>query len=517
MKIFSFGEGGSLFAMLQRFGKALMLPIAILPAAGLLLGIGGTLSNPNTLKAFGFLDIRWIQIIFMLMESAGNIVFENLPVLFAIGLATGLARKDRGTVGLAAILSMLITNATIHTALKITGKLEAENFSSVGQGMCLGIQTLETGVFGGMLVGLMVYWLHQKFYKIKLPTYLGFFSGSRFVPIICAVASISLGISLYVIWPSCQMVISEFGGLFKDTGYIGTLFYGFFLRMLGIFGLHHIFYLPFWTTGLGGTEIINGQIVEGTQRIFFAQLSDPNTVKYYEGISRFMSGRFITMMFGLIGAAFAMYKTAKPQNRKIVGGMLFSAALTSFLTGITEPLEFSFLFVAPWLYVLHAFFDGCAFMMAHIFQITIGQTFSGGLIDFILFGIAQGEDKTNWMYVPVIGVVWFFVYYFSFKFLIEKYDYKTPGRDEDLLEEKVLSDAEQTQLILSGLGGKGNISDLDCCITRLRVTVNDASLVSEEILKSSGAQGIIRQGVGVQIVYGLQVNNIKNNLEEALK
>ncbi|MBR0290275.1 MAG: PTS transporter subunit EIIC, partial [Selenomonadaceae bacterium] len=358
---------------------------------------------------------------------------------------------------------------------------------------------------------------HQKFYKIKLPTYLGFFSGSRFVPIICAVASISLGISLYVIWPSCQMVISEFGGLFKDTGYIGTLFYGFFLRMLGIFGLHHIFYLPFWTTGLGGTEIINGQIVEGTQRIFFAQLSDPNTVKYYEGISRFMSGRFITMMFGLIGAAFAMYKTAKPQNRKIVGGMLFSAALTSFLTGITEPLEFSFLFVAPWLYVLHAFFDGCAFMMAHIFQITIGQTFSGGLIDFILFGIAQGEDKTNWMYVPVIGVVWFFVYYFSFKFLIEKYDYKTPGRDEDLLEEKVLSDAEQTQLILSGLGGKGNISDLDCCITRLRVTVNDASLVSEEILKSSGAQGIIRQGVGVQIVYGLQVNNIKNNLEEALK
>ena len=517
MKIFSFGEGGSLFAMLQRFGKALMLPIAILPAAGLLLGIGGTLSNPNTLKAFGFLDIRWIQIIFMLMESAGNIVFENLPVLFAIGLATGLARKDRGTVGLAAILSMLITNATIHTALKITGKLEAENFSSVGQGMCLGIQTLETGVFGGMLVGLMVYLLHQKFYKIKLPTYLGFFSGSRFVPIICAVASISLGISLYVIWPSCQMVISEFGGLFKDTGYIGTLFYGFFLRMLGIFGLHHIFYLPFWTTGLGGTEIINGQIVEGTQRIFFAQLSDPNTVKYYEGISRFMSGRFITMMFGLIGAAFAMYKTAKPQNRKIVGGMLFSAALTSFLTGITEPLEFSFLFVAPWLYVLHAFFDGCAFMMAHIFQITIGQTFSGGLIDFILFGIAQGEDKTNWMYVPVIGVVWFFVYYFSFKFLIEKYDYKTPGRDEDLLEEKVLSDAEQTQLILSGLGGKGNISDLDCCITRLRVTVNDASLVSEEILKSSGAQGIIRQGVGVQIVYGLQVNNIKNNLEEALK
>ena len=517
MKIFSFGQGGSLFAMLQRFGKALMLPIAVLPVAGLLLGIGGTLSNPNTLKAFGFLDIRWIQIILMLMESAGKIVFENLPVLFALGLSTGLAHKDRGTVGLAAILSMLITNSTIHTALSITDKLAEENFSSVGQGMCLGIQTLETGVFGGMLVGLMVYWLHEKFYNTILPPYLGFFNGSRFVPIICALASISLGISIYVIWPSCQLVISEFGGLFRDTGYIGTLFYGFFLRMLGIFGLHHIFYLPFWTTGLGGSEIINGQLIEGTQRIFFAQLADPSTTKYYEGISLFMSGRFITMMFGLLGAAFAMYKTAKPQNKKIVGGMLFSAALTSFLTGITEPLEFSFLFVAPWLYVLHAFFDGCAFMLAHIFQITIGQTFSGGLIDFILFGITQGVDKTNWIYVPIIGVPWFFLYYFSFKFLIEKYDYKTPGREEDLSEEKVLSDAEQTNLILSGLGGKENIAEYDCCITRLRVTVHDAALVRDEDLKASGSQGILKQGVGIQIVYGMQVTKIKNNLDEVLK
>ena len=517
MKIFSLEQGGSLFAMLQRFGKALMLPIAILPAAGLLLGIGGTLSNPNTLQAFGFLNIRWIQIILMLMESAGNIVFENLPVLFAVGLSTGLARKDKGTVGLSAILSMLITNATIHTALKITGKLTEENFASVGQGMCLGIQTLETGVFGGMLIGLMVYWLHEKFYTAELPTYLGFFSGSRFVPITCTIASICLGISLYVIWPAFQITILNFGGVFQNTGYVGTLIYGFFLRMLGIFGLHHIFYLPFWTTGLGGSEIINGQLVEGTQRIFFAQLGDPSTTKFYEGISRFMSGRFITMMFGMLGAAFALYKTAKPQNKKIVGGMLFSAALTSFLTGITEPLEFSFLFAAPWLYVLHAFFDGCAFMLAHIFQITIGQTFSGGLIDFILFGIAQGEAKTNWLFVPLIGVPWFFLYYFSFKYLIEKYDYKTPGREENLSEEKILNDAEQTQLILSGLGGKENIAEWDCCITRLRVTVKDAAVVNEEILKKSGAHGVIKQGVGVQIIYGVQVAKIKNNLEEALK
>ena len=517
MKIFSFEHGGSLFAMLQRFGKALMLPIAILPAAGLLLGIGGTLSNSNTLNVFGFLDIRWLQIIFILMEAAGKIVFDNLPILFAVGLSTGLVQKDKGTVGLAAVLSMLITNATVHTALKITGKLAREDMASVGQGMCLGIQTLETGVFGGMLVGLMVCWCYEKFHNTELPIFLGFFSGSRFVPIICAFTSICLGISIYVVWPGFQILILEFGSLFQDTGYLGTLVYGFFLRMLGIFGLHHIFYLPFWTTGLGGSEIIDGQLVEGTQRIFFAQLGDPTTTKFYEGISRFMSGRFITMMFGLIGAAFALYKTAKPQNKKFVGGMIFSAALTSFLTGITEPLEFSFLFVAPVLYVLHAFFDGCAFMLAHIFQITIGQTFSGGLIDFILFGIVQGEAKTNWMYVPLIGVPWFFLYYFSFKFLIEKYNYKTPGREEDLSEKKVLSDAEQTDLILSGLGGRENIEDFDCCITRLRVTVKDASLVNEDTLKSSGSHGIIRQGVGVQIIYGVQVSKIKSNLEEALK
>lgn len=518
MRDFLREQGNSIFASLQNFGKALMLPVAMLPAAGLLLGIGGTLSNANTLKAFSFLDIYWLQNIFLLMESAGNIVFANLPVLFAVGLSVGLARQDKGTVGLAAVVSMLIMNATIHIALKITGRLADENFASMGQGMCLGIQTLETGVFGGMLVGLMVYWLHKKFYRVALPPYLGFFNGSRFVPIICAFASIGLGVEMYVIWPVFQSIIIGYSSTFNDMGYIGTLFYGFLLRMLGVFGLHHIFYLPFWTTALGGSEIINGQLVEGTQRIFFAQLGDPSTVKYYEGISRFMSGRFITMMFGLCGAAFAIYKTARPQNKKIVGGMILSAALTSFLTGITEPLEFSFLFVAPMLYVLHAFFDGCAFMLAHIFQITVGQTFSGGLIDFILFGIMQGVDKTNWIYVPLIGVPWFFLYYFSFKFLIEKFNFRTPGREEDLMAtDKGLSDVEQLQFILSGLGGRRNIEDYDCCITRLRVTVRDPSLVNEDTLKASGAQGVLKQGIGIQIVYGLQVINIKNNLDEILK
>ena len=517
MKFFSFGQDSSVFATLQSFGKALMLPIAVLPAAGLFLGIGGALSNPNSIKAYDFLNVYWLQDILLIMADAGNIVFANLPILFAVGLSVNLARNDKGTVGLAAIVSMLVMNATINSCLRITGELADDNLLGAGQGMCLGIQTLETGVFGGMLVGVMTYWLHKKFYKTQLPPALGFFSGSRFVPIICALFSLCLGIEVYVIWPYFQEIIFSVGSLFDSTGYIGTLVYGFFLRMLGPFGLHHIFYLPFWTTALGGSEIVNGQMIDGTQRIFFAQLGDPNTTKFYEGISRFMSGRFITMMFGLLGAAFAMYKTALPQNRKVVGGMLLSAALTSFLTGITEPLEFSFLFVAPPLYVLHAFFDGCAFMMAHIFQITIGQTFSGGLIDFIMFGILQGDAKTNWMYVPPIGGLWFFLYYFSFKYLIEKFDFKTPGREE-MAEavKKDLSDLEQASLIFAGLGGQKNITDLDCCITRLRVTVKDAALVDEKILMSSGAKGVVQHGVGVQVIYGPQVVVIKNNLKELL-
>ena len=437
----------SAIASLKSFGDALMLPIAILPMMGLFLGIGGALSNVNTLTAFPFLNVYWLQYILLIMADAGNAVFANLSILFAVGLAVGLARTDRGTVGLAAILSVLITNATINTALKITGKLAEDNLSAVGQGMSLGIQTLETGVFGGMIVGVMAWYLHGKFRQTTLPPFLSFFEGSPFVLLVCAVASICLGVEIYVFWPHFQDLIFISPETFDADSYTDTLIYGFFLRMLGPFGLHHIFYLPFWTTALGGTELVNGQLVEGTQKIFFAQLADPSTAKYYEGISRFMSGRFITMMFGLPGAAYAIYKTASPQNRKVVGGMMISAALTSFLTGITEPIEFAFLFAAPGLYVMHAFFDGCAFMLAHVLQITIGQTFSGGLIDFIMFGVAQGVDKTNWPFVPLVGAMWFALYYFSFKFMIEKFNLQTPGRSEKLLidNKKKLSDAQSPQ------------------------------------------------------------------------
>ncbi|GGP16755.1 maltose/glucose-specific PTS transporter subunit IIC [Oceanobacillus neutriphilus] len=511
------------FGKAQQFGKSFMLPIAILPAAGLLLGIGGALSNPNTISAYPILDQFLLQAIFTIMSSAGDIVFANLPVIFAVGVAIGMARSDKGTAGLAALIGYLVMNATINAILLITDNLAADNLSAVGQGVTLGIQTLESGVFGGIIVGIMAGLLHNRFNKIELPQFLGFFGGSRFVPIVTSFGAIILGTIMYYVWPMIQTVIFSFGDIVNATGYIGTFFYGFILRMLGPFGLHHIFYLPFWQTGLGGALEIGGQLVQGTQNIFFAQLGDPETTKFFEGTSRFMSGRFITMMFGLLGAAYAIYRTAKPENKKVVGGLMLSAALTSFLTGITEPLEFSFLFVAPLLYVVHAIFDGLAFMLAHIFQITIGQTFSGGFIDFILFGVLQGEALTNWMYVIPIGIIWFFLYFFTFTFLIKKFNFKTPGREDKKAEDDTtvqtapVSGAERPSAIIQALGGRDNLVDVDNCATRLRVTVKDGEMINKEALQETGSKGVIVKGEGVQVIYGPQVSVIKNEIEEELE
>lgn len=506
-----------IFDKAQQFGKSFMLPIAILPAAGLLLGIGGALSNPNTIKAYPILDVDLLQYIFILMSSAGNIVFANLPVLFAIGVAIGLARSDKGTAGLAAMLGFLIMNATMNALLTITDNVAApEELAKAGQGMVLGIQTVETGVFGGIIVGIMTAMLHNKYNKITLPPFLGFFGGSRFVPIVTSIASIVLGVILFFVWPTVQSWIFNAGGLVNKTGVIGTFIYGFILRMLGPFGLHHIFYLPFWQTALGGTMEINGKIIQGTQNIFFAQLGDADLTHYYSGISRYMSGRFITMMFGLLGAALAIYHTAKPEKKKVVGGLMLSAALTSFLTGITEPLEFSFLFIAPVLYVIHAIFDGLAFMMADILNITVGQTFSGGFIDYILFGVLQGNSKTNYLLVIPIGIVWFFLYYVTFRFLITKFNFKTPGR-EDSEAVQTVEASERAETIIKGLGGKENIDTVDCCATRLRVTINDEHLFNEDLIKTTESRGIVKKGTGIQIIYGPHVTTIKNEVEEALE
>ncbi|WP_440858183.1 glucose-specific PTS transporter subunit IIBC [Staphylococcus shinii] len=505
-----------LFERAQQFGKSFMLPIAILPAAGLLLGIGGALSNPNTVKAYPVLDIGLLQNIFILMSSAGNIVFQNLPVIFAIGVAIGLAKSDKGTAGLAAMLGFLIMNASMNGLLTITGTLAKDNLAEAGQSMVLGIQTVETGVFGGIITGIMTALLHNKFHKISLPDYLGFFGGSRFVPIITAIASIVLGVIMFFVWPTVQGWIFGVGGIVDKTGIIGTFFFGFILRLLGPFGLHHIFYLPFWQTALGGSLEVKGHMIQGTQNIFFAQLGDSDITKYFSGVSRYMSGRFITMMFGLCGAALAIYHTAKPERKKVVGGLMLSAALTSFLTGITEPLEFSFLFVAPLLYVIHAFLDGLAFMMADVFNITVGQTFSGGFIDFLLFGVLQGNSKTNFLWVIPIGIIWFIMYYFIFRFLITKFNFKTPGREDEVTTEAV-EVTDRAQTIIKALGGKENIDVVDCCATRLRVTLNTDKEVDKSMLSATQARGVIQKGNGVQVIYGPHVTTIKNEVEALLE
>ncbi|MFK3831998.1 PTS transporter subunit EIIC [Staphylococcus saprophyticus] len=505
-----------LFEKAQQFGKSFMLPIAILPAAGLLLGIGGALSNPNTIKAYPVLDIALLQNIFILMSAAGNIVFQNLPVIFAVGVALGLAKSDKGTAGLAAMLGFLIMNASMNGLLTITDTLAKGNLAEEGQSMVLGIQTVETGVFGGIITGIMTALLHNKFHKISLPAYLGFFGGSRFVPIITAVSSIVLGVVMFFIWPTVQGSIFGVGGLVDKTGVIGTFFFGFILRLLGPFGLHHIFCLPFWQTALGGSLEVNGHMVQGTQNIFFAQLGDLDVTKYFSGVSRYMSGRFITMMFGLCGAALAIYHTAKPERKKVVGGLMLSAALTSFLTGITEPLEFSFLFVAPMLYVIHAVLDGLAFIMADIFNITVGQTFSGGFIDYLLFGVLQGNEKTNFLWVIPIGIVWFVLYYVIFRYLITKFNFKTLGREDEGVTETVEA-TDRAKTIIQALGGKENIDVVDCCATRLRVTLNSDKAVDKTMLTFTEARGVIQKGNGVQVIYGPHVTTIKNEVEELLE
>ncbi len=530
-----------IFGVLQRVGRSFMLPIAILPVAGLLLGIGGSLTNETMLQTYGLMNIMGpgtvLNAVFQVMSKAGDIVFANLPIIFAIGVAIGMAKKEKEVAALAAVIAFLIMHASISALINITGG--AENLLEGAVTSVVGIESLQMGVFGGIIVGLGVAALHNKYYKIELPQVLSFFGGTRFVPIICALVYTFVGILMFFVWPPIQSGIYAVGDVVLRSGYVGTWVYGLMERLLIPFGLHHVFYLPFWQTAVGGTLEVGGQLIEGAQNIFFAQLADPTMEQFAVSATRFMSGKFPLMIFGLPGAALAMYKTAKPENRSKVGGLLLSAALTSMITGITEPIEFTFLFVAPLLYGIHCVFAGLAYMLMHVFNVGVGMTFSGGLIDLFLFGILQGNAKTNWIWIVIVGIGYFIVYYLLFNFLIRKLDLKTPGRGEELklytrsdvakqkkMGREVASDntgeiisSEKDRLstmICNGLGGKSNISDVDCCATRLRCTVYDADKVSDSLLNQTGASGVIHKGKGVQIIYGPRVSVIKSHLEEYL-
>lgn len=569
-----------MFEVLQRVGRSFMLPIAILPVAGLFLGIGGSFTNETMLNTYGLTGILGpgtpANAILTVMNAAGNIVFANLPVLFAMGVAIGMARKEKEVAALSAVIAFFVMHASIGALITLRGGAQ-EMLSGAVEDVC-GITSLQMGVFGGILVGLGVAALHNRFYRIALPHVLSFFGGTRFVPIIGAIVYLGVGILMFFVWPPVQAGIYHVGDLVLRSGYAGTWLYGLMERALIPFGLHHVFYLPFWQTAVGGTAQVGGQLIEGAQNIFFAELSQPGIAHFSVAATRFMSGKFPLMIFGLPGAALAMYRCADPGKRKEAGGLLLSAALTSMLTGITEPLEFTFLFVAPVLYGIHCVFAGAAYMLMHMCNVGVGMTFSGGLIDLFLFGILQGNAKTDWVRIVFVGIGYFIVYYFLFSFLIRRFDFKTPGRESGADEVKLYTRAdvnarkqaeadgtsvhlsgngkgtensgqkdegkrrtgatghlddgitqtgagtartfgdamEVSALITEGLGGRDNISDVDCCATRLRVTVHDEAKVDELLLKESGAAGVIRRGKGIQVVYGPRVTVIKSDLEDYL-
>lgn len=529
-----------IFGVLQRVGRSFMLPIAILPVAGLLLGLGSSFTNATTLETYHLAAIMgpgtFLYVILTVMNQCGTVIFDNLPLIFAIGVSIGMAKKEKEVAALAAGISFLVMHSAISAMINVHGGVDA--MMSGATASVLGITSLQMGAFGGIIVGLGVAALHNRFYHIELPQALSFFGGTRFVPIVSAVTYLVVGILMFYIWQPIQTGIYALGALVMNSGYVGTFVYGFIKRMLIPFGLHHVFYLPFWQTAVGGTMTVAGQTVEGAQNIFFAQLADPATTHFAASATRFFSGEFIVMIFGLPGAAFAMYRMARPEKKKEVGGLLLSSALTSMLTGITEPLEFSFLFVAPVLFLVHAVLTGLAYMIAHILNITVGLTFSGGFIDLFLFGILQGNAKTNWLLILPVGVIYFVVYYFVFSFMISKLNLKTPGREADDEETKLYTKAdyqakkagksassntaegstdEVSRMITAGLGGKKNIVDVDCCATRLRLTVKKAELVQDAMLKATGAAGIVKKGNGIQVIYGPKVNIIKSHLEEYLE
>ena len=538
-----------IFGVLQMVGRSFMLPIAVLPVAGLLLGIGSSFTNETTIATYGLQSIlgngTMLHALLVIISKAGNVIFDNLPIIFAVGVAIGMAKAEKEVAALSAMISFFVMHASINAVLVVSGKILADG--SIADGVLdgtiasvCGIQSLQMGVFGGIIVGLGVAALHNRYHKIVLPSALSFFGGSRFVPIISTVVYVGVGILMYFIWPAVQNGIFALGGLVTGTGYFGTLVFGIIKRALIPFGLHHVFYMPFWQTAVGGTMMVDGNLIQGGQNIFFAQLASPDVTHFSADATRYFSGEFIFMIFGLPGAALAMYRCAKPEKKKAAGGLLLSAALACMFTGITEPLEFSFLFVAPALFAVQVILAGSAYMIAHVLNIAVGLTFSGGILDLFIFGILQGNAKTSWMRIIPVGIIYFLLYYFIFSFLIKKYDFKTPGREDDDEETKLYTkadvnarntansrqseidgkqggtDDEKSAAIARGLGGKKNITSVDCCATRLRCSIENPELVDEKLLKATGAVGVVKRGQGIQVIYGPQVTVIKSNLEAYL-
>nr|WP_272507210.1 glucose-specific PTS transporter subunit IIBC [Clostridium aestuarii] len=496
-----------IFGVLQQVGKALMLPVALLPAAGLLFAFGTMFQQEQFLNLVPALNVSWFQQFANVMAESGGIIFANLALIFAVGVAVGLADGD-GVAGLAAIVGFLIMNKTMAIFAHVPDNIDKmPQYANV-----LGINTLQTGVFGGIIIGIVAAQLYKKYYNIELPSYLGFFAGKRFVPIITSVFALALGIIMIFVWPPIQNGLNAFSHSMIDSNQTAAAFiFGVIERSLIPFGLHHIFYNPFWFQ-FGDYVNSAGNLVHGDNLIWFAQFKD--NVPFTAGT--FMTGKFPFMMFGLPAAALAMYQEARPEKKTLAAGILASAALTSFLTGITEPIEFSFLFVAPVLFGIHCIFAGFSFMLMQILNVKIGMTFSGGVIDYLLFGVIP--NRTSWWLVIVVGLGFSVIYYFGFRFAIRKWNLMTPGREKDVEGSATINvkGAELAAGILKELGGKENISKLDACITRLRVSVNDIENVNKQGLKNLGASGVLEIGNNIQAIFGPKSDQLKGQIKDIM-
>ena len=481
------------FAILQKIGKSLMLPVSVLPVAGIMLGVGTTLHKLALAKDASPLLAK-CAIIFAIMKASGDVIFGNLPLIFAIGVALGLSNND-GVAALSATVGHVVLLATMGILASYRG---------IDTKAIMGINSLETGVFGGILIGAVAAYLFNRYYRIELPPYLGFFSGKRFVPIVTAVAAAALGAALSILWPPIGKSIRAFSAYAAYGNPTGAVFaYGFIERLLIPFGLHHIWNVPFFFE-MGSFTTEAGKVVTGDITRFFA--GDPTA-----GI---LGGAFLFKMWGLPAAALAMWFCAKPKNRKRIGGIMISAALTSFLTGITEPIEFSFMFVAPALYGIHALLAGCSQALFSVLGAKLGFTFSHGAIDFALY---YAQDTKPWL-VLIVGPLYALLYFYVFKTAIMAWDLKTPGREDEEVEE--VSGAGKDSMaarLVRAFGGRKNIQSLDACITRLRIAVENTDLVDRETLKKMGAAGVVVVGNGLQAIFGTRSENLKTDMEEYLK
>ncbi|MBD1379632.1 PTS transporter subunit EIIC [Metabacillus arenae] len=514
---------------MQIFARAVVIPVFYLPIVGIILALSAILTNPIIVGKEGFLI------------NLGNFIgsglwpiLMNLGIVFCVGIAMGMAKEKKGDAALVALFSYLTFLGANQYWLELTGKLveyqDVSDLSGTGQTMILGFQVVDMGVFLGLILGVVVALVHNKFYNKEFSGAFGAYGNTKLVFIVLIPILLLLAIVLSYFWPTVAMGITLLAGFIDKSGAIGVFLYGFLNRFLIPTGLHHLVNTPFLYSDLGGRIIVNGKEYLGAVNVFLAQLSDPS-IKQFDSSAKYLQYGMVKI-FGLVGAALAFYKTAKPENKAKLKALLIPAVATSALAGITEPLEFTFLFVAPLLWLIHSLMDGL--FEAIIVLLGVRTHGMGGLIEFLSYNLPAGISRTRWPIYIGVGLIQLATYYVVFKFLIKKLNLKTPGREESEVKlftkkdykEKISKQSgeavsaggkdEVAAEIVQGLGGKENIESVENCFSRLRVKVRNASIVDEATLKGTGAAGVVKNGVNIQVVYGPKVNGIRNSVDNYL-